>query len=270
MPLYPIINGSYVSKTFNVSKKLRLRSKTWKHKWLWYLFFSLSFFLWTDGWLWFKWHLANGMETLTWQKAVWPLIYNPLADTLALAWLLVFEDLGNFFHVSGVSNGSITTFLKTISAVRFLSSLCLVITSPPFGQNKACCNLNESPRTHIVGKRSRRILYLIRIASQKACFSRKKPFLFIGITVNQIDAPFSVDASINLNIVLHDALFVLHPSTFCFGFWCYFLFMRLYWNLKFPVVLPIQTLLLQILLYFHSSQRQHLHHDVHPLLSLLA
>ena len=36
---------------------------------------------------------------------------NPLADTFALAWLLVFEDLGNSSPVNGVSNGSITTFL---------------------------------------------------------------------------------------------------------------------------------------------------------------
>ena len=57
---------------------------------------------------------------------------------------------------------------------------------------------------------------MICIASQKACLSRKKPFLFIGNTVNQIDAPFSVDASIDLNFlhdvhVLHDVLLV----TFC-------------------------------------------------------
>ena len=111
------------------------------------------------------------------QKAVCPLICNTLADLSALAWLLVFEDFRSSSPVNGVSNGSITTFLQTspsISAVRFLSSLCLVITSPPFGQDKACCKLNESPQTHSVGKRSRGILYQIRIVSQKACFSRKK------------------------------------------------------------------------------------------------
>ena len=111
------------------------------------------------------------------QKAVCPLICNTLADLSALAWLLVFEDFRSSSPVNGVSNGSITTFLQTspcISAVRFLSLLCLVITSSPFGQDKACCKLNESPQTHSVGKRSRGILYQIRIASQKACFSRKK------------------------------------------------------------------------------------------------
>ena len=104
------------------------------------------------------------------------------------AWLLVFVDFGSSSPINAVSNGLITTFLQTspsISAVRFLSSLCLVITIPPFGQDKACCKLNESPQTHSVGKRSRGILYLIRIASHKACFSRKKKtFLFTGITVN--------------------------------------------------------------------------------------
>ena len=39
--------------------------------------------------------------------------------------------------------------------------------------------------------------------------------------------------------------------------------------LEFPVVLPIRTLLrLQILLYSHSNQRQHLDGDVNRLLSL--
>ena len=163
--------------------------------------------------------MANGLKTLTSQKAVCPLIHNHLAETSAPAWLLVFEDFGSSSPVNGVSNGSITTFLQTspsISAVRFLSLLCLVITSPPFGQDKACCKLNESPQTHSVGKRSRGILYLICIASQKACFSRKKPFLFIGIIVNQIDAPFSVDASSNLNFV--DVLLVTSCSFAAFSF----------------------------------------------------
>ena len=99
--------------------------------------------------------MANGLKTLTSQKAVCPLIHNHLAETSAPAWLLVFEDFGSSSPVNGVSNGSITTFLQTspsISAVRFLSSLCLVITSPPFGQDKACCKLNESLQTHSVNK----------------------------------------------------------------------------------------------------------------------
>ena len=89
------------------------------------------------------------------QKAFCPSIHNPLADTSALAWLLVFEDFRSSSPVSGVSNGSIVTFLQTspsISSVRFLSSLCLVITSPPFGQDKACCKLNESPEKHGANK----------------------------------------------------------------------------------------------------------------------
>ena len=104
-------------------------------------------------------------------------MYNPLAEISALVWLLIFENLGNSSPINGADSGSITTIFQTspcISAVRFLSSLYLVITSPPFGQVKACCKLNESSQTHSVGKHSRGILYLIRIASQKACFSRKK------------------------------------------------------------------------------------------------
>ena len=125
-----------------------------------------------------------------------------------------------------VSNCSITTFLQTspsISAVRFLNSLSLVITKPPFGQGKASFKLNESPQTHSVGKRSRGILYLISIESQKAGFSRKRQFLFIGITVNQIDAPFPVDALINLNFVLKDVLLVTSCSFASFSFFFRFL-----------------------------------------------
>ena len=95
------------------------------------------------------------VENLYVTKRRLPIINNPLAETSALVWLLVFEDFGSSSPVNGVNNGSITTFLQTspsISAVRFLSSLCLVITSPPFGQDKACCKLNESPQTHSVNK----------------------------------------------------------------------------------------------------------------------
>ena len=128
---------------------------TWRILWLCSRFFSLSFFLWTTGRLWCKWHLANGLKTLTSQNTVCPLIDTPLADTSALAWLLVFEDFGSSSPVNGVSNDSITTLLQTspsILAVRFLSSLCLVITNPPFRQNEACCKLNESPQRHSVNK----------------------------------------------------------------------------------------------------------------------
>ena len=59
---------------------------------------------------------------------------------------------------------------------------------------------------------------MICIASQKACFSRKKQLLFIGITANQIDAQFSVDASIGLNFVLHDVLLVTSCSFVSFSF----------------------------------------------------
>ena len=136
----------------NISGVNDLRS-TWRIHWLYSSFFSFSFFLWTAGILWCKWHLANGLKTLMSQKAICLFIHNPLADISALAWLLIFEDFGSSSPVNGVSNDSVTTFLHTsprISAVRFLSLLCLVITSPPFGQDKACCKLNESPQTHSV------------------------------------------------------------------------------------------------------------------------
>ena len=128
---------------------------TWRIHRLYSDFFLLSFFLWTAGRLWCKWHLANGLKTLTSQKAVCPLIHNPLVDTPAIAWLLEFENFRTSSPINGLSNGSITTFLQIlpgISAARFLSSLCLVITSPPFGQDKACCKLNESSQTYSVNK----------------------------------------------------------------------------------------------------------------------
>ena len=117
----------------------------WRIGWLYFRFFFVFILLWTAGRLWCKWHLDNGLKTVTSQKAVCPIIQN-----------------------------SITTFLQTspsISAARFLSSLCLVITSPQFGQDKAYCKLNESPQRHSGGKRSRGILYLVRIAPLKLLLS---------------------------------------------------------------------------------------------------
>ena len=124
---------------------------SWTIHWLYSHFFSFSFFLWTAGILWCKWHLANGLKTLMPQKAICPLIHNPLADISVLAWLLVFQDFRSSSLINGVSNSSITTFLQTspcISAVRFLSLLCLVITIVL----KEYCKLNKPPQTHSVGK----------------------------------------------------------------------------------------------------------------------
>ena len=53
---------------------------TWRIWWLYSRFFSISFFIWTAIRLWCKWHLANGLKTLTSQEAVCPLIHNPLAS----------------------------------------------------------------------------------------------------------------------------------------------------------------------------------------------
>ena len=83
---------------------------TWRIRWLYSRFFPFSFFLWTAGTLKCKWHPANGLKTLTSQKAVCLLIHNPLADTSALAWLFIFEDSTSSSPVNGVSNGTITTY----------------------------------------------------------------------------------------------------------------------------------------------------------------
>ena len=200
--LHSLLSSKKHEKTSGVNDPCSI----WRIRRLYSRFFSFSFFIWTAGRL---WHLANGLKTLTSQKAVFLLIHNPLADTSALAWLLVSEDLRNSSPVSRVSIGLITTFLQTspnISAVRFLSSLCRVITSPPFGQDKTCCKLNESPQTHIVGKRYYIIYIWFVLHTKRLVSPEKKTFLFIGITVNQIDVPFSVDPSIDLNFVLHDVL----------------------------------------------------------------
>ena len=170
------------------------------------------------------------MKTLTSQEAIFLLICNPLADKSTLAFLL--EDLENSSPFYDVSSASTTIFFQTspsILVVRFLSLLWLVITSSPFGQYKACCELNESPQTHSIGKRSSACY--IWLVLHPTCFSREKSLFFIGITANQIYVPFSIDASIALNVVLHDfcllLLAVLHHSAFSFGFWCYFPFLRL-------------------------------------------
>ena len=57
---------------------------TWRIRWLHSRFFLFSFFLWTAGTLWCKWHLANELKTLMSQKVVCLLIHNPPADTHAL------------------------------------------------------------------------------------------------------------------------------------------------------------------------------------------
>ena len=57
---------------------------TWRIHWLYSCLFSFSFFLWTAGGLWCNWHIANGLKTLTSQKAVCLLIHNTLADNLLL------------------------------------------------------------------------------------------------------------------------------------------------------------------------------------------
>ena len=162
-----------------VSHKKRLHSlQNLKKQVVWKIHVPLPcFIIFMNSWkIWCKWHLVNGLKTLASQKAVCPLIQNPLADISALAWLLIFEDLGHSSPVNGVSNDSITTFLQTslrISPVRILKSLCLVISSPFFWKDKVCCKLNKSLQTYSVGKCSRGILYLICIACKKACFSRK-------------------------------------------------------------------------------------------------
>ena len=75
---------------------------TWRIRWLDSRFFSFSFFLWTAGRLWCKWHLANGLKTLKSQKAVCLLIHNPLADISVLAWLFIFEDFASSSPFNGV------------------------------------------------------------------------------------------------------------------------------------------------------------------------
>ena len=98
---------------------------TWRIRWLCSRFFSFSIFLWTAGRLWYKWHLNNGLKTLPSQKAVCLLIHNALADTSALAWLLVFEDFRSSSRINGVNNGSITTFLQTSPSISAVSQFVM-------------------------------------------------------------------------------------------------------------------------------------------------
>ena len=101
-------------------------------------------------------------------------------------------------------------FVITVNSFQPLS----IITKCSILDNAAALD----PPLHSIGKRSRGILYLICIASQKPCFSRGKVFLLTGITVNQINAPFSVDASTDLNLFYMMyyllLLVVLHHSAF--------------------------------------------------------
>ena len=89
---------------------------------------------------------------------------------------------------------------------------------------EACCKLNESPQTHSFSKRSRGISYLIRIASRKACFSRKNHFsLLVSLLNKMLQLIFTL-----FYIMFYSLLLAfLHLSAFSIDFWCHFLFLRL-------------------------------------------
>ena len=80
-----------------------------------------------------------------------------------------------------------------------------------------------------IGKRSKGILYLIRIASQKACFSRKKEFLSIGSTVNKwtLHSLLMLQFILTLFYMMFYFLlvavlifFLIFDVVFCFCGWC--------------------------------------------------
>ena len=97
-----------------------------------------------------------------------------------------------------------------------------------------------------IGKRSKGILYLIRIAriaSQKACFSRKKEFLSIGSTVNKWTLRSLLMLQFILTLFYMMFYFLLVAVLIVqhfFDFWCYILLlwlMRDYLKIEFRYVL---------------------------------
>ena len=104
-----------------------------------------------------------------------------------------------YLSVGCCNTGSVETFLQhsdPSSAVKSLTSLCLIDINPSFGHDRACSSLNAAQQTH-----NDDILYLIYKLSQNESLPREKPYFFIGNMVSQLDAaPISILASSDLFI----------------------------------------------------------------------
>ena len=106
--------------------------------------------------------------------------------------------LGSDSPVSSWRTGSISTSLQTMlsmSASRFLCSLWHCIMKPPRLLSMAWSTLKTLPHTQIDGLSAISQSYLSFRASRNSPLFRVKPISSIGMTVSQLDAPFSEASS---------------------------------------------------------------------------
>ena len=106
--------------------------------------------------------------------------------------------LGSDSPVSPWRTGSISTSLQTMlsmSASRSLSSLWRCIMKPPRLQTMAWSTLKTSPHTQVDCLSAISQSYLSFRASRNSPLFRVKPISSIGMTVSQLDAPFSEASS---------------------------------------------------------------------------
>ena len=147
---------------------------------------------------------------------------NSRALMLSLASFVVFAVLFSYSSpFNGVNFGSTSVSFQTsdnIFAVRFLRTLCLIDTKPPYLQLIQCCILNQLRQGHVFGKFAMLHPYLKRIASQKCCFD-------CFDSVSRFDTPFSMLTSSNLldfsdRLFLNWSKLVWHRSCFSFFMTC--------------------------------------------------
>ena len=84
-----------------------------------------------------------------------------------------------------------TSVLFQHHAVRSLTSLCLMITSPPLPHDSAWFTSNPLPQGHCVGKPVNSLSYLILNASQNSPLGSLYPGSFSDRAVNQLEEPLS-------------------------------------------------------------------------------
>ena len=99
----------------------------------------------------------------------------------------------------GCRDGSMHTSWQTsvmTLAVKFLSSLCLMIGRPPVGQLRAWSVEKAFPQMHLLGRWVGCQLYRMHKASRNAPLWRANPWSSMGNAESHEEAPFSLPSSI--------------------------------------------------------------------------
>ena len=181
------------------------------------------------------------------KKSLLSFFQKPHARTSSLTSLDLFAvQLLRSFPLNGTSFGSISVsfytsdnifiarFLKSLCMIvtkppflqltlfctsnLFFKSLCLIVTKPPFWQLILCCISNLLPHGHIFGNFEIFHLYLKLIESQKCCLDNSKPYSVMGNMASQLDAPFSA-LSCKSRFDFSDVLSLRCCMTFLYAFY---------------------------------------------------